>query len=110
MFSWLYGASISFNAFDSDRYVLTYANETLREAAAHAPYDALILLFDSRKYGGGGIFNLWATCAIAITIKMHLGSNQGNLQCTELINPCIVLQQVNCRDMHAELAEVDDEG
>ena len=54
---------LSFNAFDSDRYVLTYENETLREAAAHAPYDALILLFDSRKYGGGGIFNLWATCA-----------------------------------------------
>jgi hypothetical protein len=54
---------LSFNAFDSDRYVLTYANETLREVAAQAPYDALILLFNSRKYGGGGIFNLWATCA-----------------------------------------------
>lgn len=54
---------LSFNAFDSDRYVLTYENQALREAAAHAPYDALILLFDSRKYGGGGIFNLWATCA-----------------------------------------------
>src|SRR6185503_7856220 len=26
-------------------------------------YDALILLFNSQKYGGGGIFNLWATCA-----------------------------------------------
>ncbi len=54
---------LSFNAFDSDRYVLTYENRTLREAAAAVPYDALILLFDSRKYGGGGIFNLWATCA-----------------------------------------------
>lgn len=54
---------LSFNAFDSDRYVLTYANRDLREVAAQAPYDALILLFDSRKYGGGGIFNLWATCA-----------------------------------------------
>jgi hypothetical protein len=54
---------LSFNAFDSDRYVLTYSNRDLREVAAQAPYDALILLFDSRKYGGGGIFNLWATCA-----------------------------------------------
>jgi len=53
----------SFNAFDVDRYVLTYANETLREAAAQAPYDALIVLFQERKYGGGGIFNLWATVA-----------------------------------------------
>lgn len=54
---------LSFNAFDSDRYVLTERNRDLREAAAHAPYDAVILLFESRKYGGGGIFNLWSTCA-----------------------------------------------
>ncbi len=54
---------LSFNAFDSDRYVLTYRNRELREAAASAPYDALIFLFNDRKYGGGGIFNLWATCA-----------------------------------------------
>jgi hypothetical protein len=54
---------LSFNAFDSDRYVLTYANRALREAAAQAPYDSLILLFNDRKYGGGGIFNLWSTCA-----------------------------------------------
>jgi hypothetical protein len=53
----------SFNAFDTDRYVLTFENEKLRDAAAQAPYDALILLFNDRKYGGGGIFNLWATCA-----------------------------------------------
>lgn len=55
--------ALSFNAFDSDRYVLTYANRVLRETAAQAPYDTLILLFNDRKYGGGGIFNLWATVA-----------------------------------------------
>jgi hypothetical protein len=54
---------LSFNAFDTDRYVLTYANRRLREAAALAPYDTLMILFNSGKYGGGGIFNLWATCA-----------------------------------------------
>jgi hypothetical protein len=53
----------SFNAFDTDRYVLTFANERLREAAAQAPYDALLIVFNDRKYGGGGIYNLWATCA-----------------------------------------------
>jgi hypothetical protein len=53
----------SFNAFDSDRYVLTYRDRELREAAAQAPYDALVILCNVRKYGGGGIFNLWATCA-----------------------------------------------
>lgn len=52
----------SFNAFDVDRYVLTFEDRALRELAAQAPYDALIVLIDERKYGGGGIFNLWATC------------------------------------------------
>lgn len=54
---------LSFNAFDSERYVLTYANRDLREIAANAPYDAMILVGNTRKYGGGGIFNLYATVA-----------------------------------------------
>ena len=53
----------SFNSFDSDRYVLTYANHTVREAAAQVPYDAMVIVFNDRKYGGGGIFNLYSTCA-----------------------------------------------
>jgi hypothetical protein len=51
----------SFNAFDSDRYVLTFDDVNLRETAAQAPYDALIILINERKYGGGGIYNLWST-------------------------------------------------
>lgn len=54
---------LAFNAFDSDRYVLTFSDRTLREACAQAPYDTLILLFNERKYGGGGIYNLWSTAA-----------------------------------------------
>jgi len=54
----------SFNAFDSDRYVLTYEDRRLREIAAHAPYDALAILIDDRKYGGGGIYNLWTTATV----------------------------------------------
>ncbi len=54
----------SFNAFDSDRYVLTYEDRRLRELAAQAPYDALVVLVDERKYGGGGIHNLWATVTV----------------------------------------------
>ena len=52
---------LSFNSFDSDRYVLTYENKNMREMAANAPYDAIIMVANDRKYGGGGIFNLWAT-------------------------------------------------
>lgn len=54
---------LAYGAFGSERYVLTFANRELREAAAAAPYDALILLANSRKYGGGGIHNLWTTAA-----------------------------------------------
>jgi hypothetical protein len=54
---------LAYNAFDSERYMLTFADEAVREAAAQAPYDALILISNSRKYGGGGIFNLWNTAA-----------------------------------------------
>jgi hypothetical protein len=54
---------LSYNAFDSERYVLTFANRRLREIAAQSPYDALILLANEEKYGGGGIFNLWMTAA-----------------------------------------------
>jgi hypothetical protein len=54
---------LTFNAFDVDRYMLTFANEALRELAAQAPYDAIIVLGNTRKYGGGGIYGLWSTCA-----------------------------------------------
>jgi hypothetical protein len=54
---------LQFNAFDVDRYMLTTANRELREIAAQGPYDTLILLANTRKYGGGGLYNLWSTCA-----------------------------------------------
>ncbi|UCD39070.1 MAG: peptidase M64 [Fidelibacterota bacterium] len=57
----LFGAS--FNSLDSDRYMLTYANRTMRDVASQAPYDALMIVANDRKYGGGGIFNLYATTA-----------------------------------------------
>jgi hypothetical protein len=52
---------LRFNAFDSDRYVLTFANKNMREIAAQAPYDAIFIIFNDPKYGGGGIFNLFST-------------------------------------------------
>jgi hypothetical protein len=55
---------LTYNAFDSERYVLTFEDQAVREAAAQAPYDALILLANGRKYGGGGIYNLWNTAAV----------------------------------------------
>jgi hypothetical protein len=53
----------SYNSMDSDRYVLTCANRTVRDISAQAPYDATIILVNDRKYGGGGIYNLYTTAA-----------------------------------------------
>jgi hypothetical protein len=51
----------SYDAFGSERYVLTFENKRLREIAAAAPYEFIEIVVNGRKYGGGGIFNLYAT-------------------------------------------------
>jgi len=45
------------------RYILTFDNARLREIASAAPYEFIEIVTNSRKYGGGGIFNLYATVA-----------------------------------------------
>ena len=47
----------SFNSLDSDRYLLVEDNRTLRDVAAQAPYDALLVMVNSKRYGGGGLYN-----------------------------------------------------
>jgi hypothetical protein len=51
----------SYDAFGSERYVLTFDNKRLRDAAAAAPYEFIEIVVNDRKYGGGGIHNLYAT-------------------------------------------------
>lgn len=51
----------SFNSLELDRYMLSLENRTIRDAVAKVPYDAIIILANEEKYGGGGIFNLYAT-------------------------------------------------
>jgi len=51
----------SYDAFGSERYILTFDNKRLRELASAAPYEFIEVITNSREYGGGGIFNLYAT-------------------------------------------------
>lgn len=53
----------AYDAFGSERYVLALDNRRLREAAAAAPYEFVEIVVNDRKYGGGGIHNLYATVA-----------------------------------------------
>ncbi len=51
----------SYNSFDSPRYVLTYENRAIRDIAAAAPYDFIYIMTNAKRYGGGGIYQLYAT-------------------------------------------------
>ena len=51
----------TFNSLGSERYLLTEDNKTLRDIAAHVPYDALYIMVNHTRYGGGGIYNLYCT-------------------------------------------------
>lgn len=53
----------TYDAFGSERYLLTFDNKRMREAASAAPYEFIEIVVNDRKYGGGGIFNLFATVA-----------------------------------------------
>ena len=53
----------TYDAFGSERYVLTFENRSLRDVAAFAPYEFIEILTNTRTYGGGGIFNLYSTVA-----------------------------------------------
>ncbi|HYK88953.1 MAG TPA: M64 family metallopeptidase [Acidobacteriota bacterium] len=44
-----------FNAFDLDRYMLIEQDHRLHEIAAQVPYDVIVVLVDSARYGGGSI-------------------------------------------------------
>jgi hypothetical protein len=54
----------SYNSFDSERYVLSLDDRRWRDAAAAAPYDFVLILVNEKKYGGGGIHNLYATSSV----------------------------------------------
>jgi hypothetical protein len=53
----------TYDAFGSERYVLTFENRALRDVAAWAPYEFVTILVNNETYGGGGIFNTFSTVA-----------------------------------------------
>lgn len=53
----------TYDAFGSERYVLTFDNRALRNIAGFAPYEFIEIITNTRTYGGGGIFGLYSTVA-----------------------------------------------
>ncbi|KAA0252927.1 MAG: peptidase M64 [Chlorobiota bacterium] len=55
-------AGTSFYTFDEERYLMTEEYNAVRDLAANAPYDQIYILVNTDKYGGGAIYNYYATC------------------------------------------------
>lgn len=53
--------SARFDSLGSERYILIEDNKALRDIAAHVPYDALYVMVNHARYGGGGIYNAYCT-------------------------------------------------
>jgi hypothetical protein len=47
-------------------------NRTLRDIAAQAPYDALLIMVNSKRYGGGGLYNVYCTFTSDGTWNQHV--------------------------------------
>jgi len=61
-----------YNSFDSERYILTLEDHAWRDLAAAVPYEFVLILVHERKYGGGGIFNLYSTAAAGSSFAPYL--------------------------------------
>lgn len=53
----------TYDAFRSERYVLTFDNKSWRRIASSTPYDFVEILTNTETYGGGGIYGLYSTAA-----------------------------------------------
>jgi hypothetical protein len=76
--------SASFNALDLPRYLLIDDNKSLRDMASSAPYDSVIVIANSERYGGGGIYNDYTMTTVdhqrSEEVFMHeFGHGFGNL-------------------------------
>lgn len=51
----------SYNVLDIDRYLMCLNVWKMNAVADDVPYDVMIIVANSKKYGGGGIYNFYAT-------------------------------------------------
>jgi hypothetical protein len=52
--------SASYYTFDVDRYLTTQDIRRVNDFAAAAPHDQIIVLINSARYGGGGVYNYYS--------------------------------------------------
>ena len=64
-----------FDVFGTERYALSFDDRAIRSVASFAPYDVMAIVMNSKEYGNGGIFGLYATVSIdfpaAVRVFVH---------------------------------------
>jgi hypothetical protein len=64
-----------FDVFGTERYALSFDNRAIRTIASFAPYDVMGIVMNSKEYGNGGIFGLYASVSIdypsALPVFVH---------------------------------------
>ncbi len=65
-----------YDAFGSERYLLSFDNKAWRRVASSAPYDTVIILTNTQTYGGGGIYGLYSTAAANNAYADYLFSHE----------------------------------
>lgn len=62
----------SFYTFGSERYVMSFDNRAIRDVASNAPYDFIYILVNSKKYGGGAIYNHYGISVAGNALKAKI--------------------------------------
>lgn len=57
----------TYDAFGSERYILTFDNKAFRRIASFAPYEFVEIITNTSTYGGGGILGQYGTAAAGST-------------------------------------------
>ncbi len=62
----------SFFTFDLDRYLTTQDIKSVNDFAAVVPHDNIIILINSPKYGGGGVYNYYNCTTVGHPMSPHV--------------------------------------
>ncbi len=62
----------SFYTFDLDRYLTTQDIKSVNDFAAAVPHDNIIVLINSNKYGGGGVYNYYSGTTVDHALSAHV--------------------------------------
>ncbi len=62
----------SFYTFDLDRYLTTQDIKSVNDYAAVVPHDNIIILINSTRYGGGGVYNYYSCTTVGHSMSPHV--------------------------------------